>query len=277
MRSGAASLSSSGRAVGRRHRFYRQLFVIMAAQMLIMSLPWSFHRFATIGSGLMLLLLLTQLGRQQMAAYRFRTMYTWLYRWLGIVGLAALLGWLFTPTALRWSGSLLLLALTVFVFWSLLRLLALLGQEEQITSSVLGGAVAGYLMLGITGGLMLSVIETVQPGSFVDIFSKHSGSVLSHQHLIDGVNGQAWNFDFSRLNYFAFVSITTVGYGDIVPVRRLAQMACVSLSIVGPLYIAIVMGLLISRYTVQTQLEEELEEELKEELSKEQLRHPPSR
>lgn len=271
MRSGAAPLSSSGRAVGRRHRFYRQLFVIMAAQMLIMSLPWSFHRFATIGSGLMLLLLLTQLGRQQMAAYRFRTMYTWLYRWLGIVGLAALLGWLFTPTALRWSGSLLLLVLTVFVFWSLLRLLALLGQEEQITSSVLAGAIAGYLMLGITGGLMLSVIETVQPGSFVDVFAKHSGTVLSHQHLIDGVNGQAWNFDFSRLNYFAFVSITTVGYGDIVPVRRLAQMACVSLSIVGPLYIAIVMGLLISRYTVQTQLEEELEEEL----SKEQLRHPP--
>jgi hypothetical protein len=37
-------------------------------------------------------------------------------------------------------------------------------------------------------------------------------------------------------------------------------MACVSLSIVGPLYIAIVMGLLISRYTVQTQQEEELDE-----------------
>jgi type III secretory pathway component EscS len=41
----------------------------------------------------------------------------------------------------------------------------------------------------------------------------------------------------------------------------MAQMACITLSIVGPLYIAIVMGLLISRYTVQTQLEEESEDE----------------
>jgi len=83
--------------------------------------------------------------------------------------------------------------------------------------------------------------------------------------MTDMVSGQVWDLDFSRLNYFAFVSITTVGYGDIVPVRRLAQMACISLSIVGPLYIAIVMGLLISRYTVQTQQAEELEDELEEE------------
>jgi hypothetical protein len=85
--------------------------------------------------------------------------------------------------------------------------------------------------------------------------------------MTDAISGRVWDLDFSRLNYFAFVSITTVGYGDIVPVRRMAQMACVTLSVVGPLYIAIVMGLLISRYTVQTQLEEELEDE---------QRRPPS-
>jgi hypothetical protein len=179
---------------------------------------------------------------------------------LGIAGLATLLGWLFTPTQQRWSGLLLLLVLAAFVFWSLLRLLMLLREEEQITTSVLAGAIAGYLMLGITGGLMLSVIETLQPGSFVDLFAIHGGNVVSHHQMTDAVSAQAWDLDFSRLNYFAFVSITTVGYGDIVPVRRLAQMACVSLSIVGPLYIAIVMGLLISRYTVQTQQEEELDE-----------------
>jgi hypothetical protein len=53
------------------------------------------------------------------------------------------------------------------------------------------------------------------------------------------------------------VSLTTVGYGDIVPVRRLAQMTSVSLSVVGPLYLAMVMGLLISRFTVQTQEEDD--------------------
>lgn len=233
----------------------------MAAQMVIMSLPWSFHRFATLGSGLMLLLLLTQLGRKQLASLRIGFTHTWIYRSLGLVGLAALLGWLFTPTQQRWSGLVLLLVIAAFVFWSLLRLLALLRQEEEITTPVLAGAIAGYLMLGITGGLMLSVIETVHPGSFVDLLASHSRNVVPYHQLNDSMSAQAWDLDFSRLNYFAFVSITTVGYGDIVPVRRLAQMACVSLSIVGPLYIAIVMGLLISRYTVQTQQEEELEDD----------------
>ncbi|MFM1813076.1 MAG: hypothetical protein RLZZ336_2014 [Cyanobacteriota bacterium] len=261
MRSGTSSLSVSNRAERGRHRFYRQLFVVMVVQLLIMSLPWSFHRFATVGSGLMLLLLLAQLGRRQLAEFCYRARYTMWYRGLGLAGLAALMGWLFTPTQQRWSGLLLLLVLAAFVFWSLLRLLVLLRQEEQISTSVLAGAIAGYLMLGITGGLMLSVIETVQPGSFVDLLTNHADNVVFKHQMTDAVTAQAWDLDFSRLNYFAFVSITTVGYGDIVPVRRLAQMACVSLSIVGPLYIAIVMGLLISRYTVQTQQEEELEEE----------------
>jgi voltage-gated potassium channel len=265
MNSGVPSSSSLRRAARGRHLFYRQLFVVMAAQLLIMSLPWSFHRFATVGSGLMLLLLLTQLGRRQLAALSFGSTSTRFYRLLGVAGLAALLGWLFTSTQQRWSGLLLLLILASFVFWSLVRLLVLLRQEEQITGSVLAGAVAGYLMLGITGGLILSVLETLQPGSFVDLVSSHPDIVVRNHKITEMVSPQAWDLDFSRLNYFAFVSITTVGYGDIVPVRRLAQMACISLSIVGPLYIAIVMGLLISRYTVQTQQEEELEEELEEE------------
>lgn len=260
MRTGTSWPSPLGPDERRRHRLYRQLFVVMAAQMVVMGLPWGFHRFATIGTGVMLMMLLTQLGRRQLAAFRLGSTYTWLYRLLGVVGCAALLGWLFTPVEQRWSGVLLLLVLAVFVFWSLLRLLVLLRQEEAITSSVLGGAIAGYLMLGITGGLILSVLETLQPGSFVDLISHQHSGVVRSDAMTDAITGQVWGLDFSRLNYFAFVSITTVGYGDIVPVRRLAQMACISLSIVGPLYIAIVMGLLISRYTVQTQQEEESED-----------------
>jgi hypothetical protein len=44
-------------------------------------------------------------------------------------------------------------------------------------------------------------------------------------------------------------SLTTVGYGDIIPVRPLAQMGSLLLSVAGPLYIAVVMGVLISRLT----------------------------
>jgi voltage-gated potassium channel len=110
--------------------------------------------------------------------------------------------------------------------------------------------------LGITGGLFFSVLETVAPGSFVN-------TAMDHQRLALEVFVQnpsevsSWMLDLSRVYYFAFVTLTTVGYGDIVPSTPTAQMASVALSISGPLYIALVMGLLISRYTVQAEKQDD--------------------
>jgi hypothetical protein len=67
-----------------------------------------------------------------------------------------------------------------------------------------------------------------------------------------------WALDFVELNYFAFVTLTTTGYGDIHPVSAQAQMLCVIVAIAGTVYLAMVMGLLISRYTARG-VEDDLE------------------
>ena len=54
---------------------------------------------------------------------------------------------------------------------------------------------------------------------------------------------------YGRLNYFAFVSLTTVGYGDLTPVIPAIRLACMALSVLGPLYLAIVLGMLSSRFS----------------------------
>ena len=75
---------------------------------------------------------------------------------------------------------------------------------------------------------------------------------------LDGTaNLLVWQFNFVRLNYFAFVSLTTVGFGDITPLTAQAQMASVALSVIGTFYLALVMGLLISRATVQVEQDAE--------------------
>jgi hypothetical protein len=53
---------------------------------------------------------------------------------------------------------------------------------------------------------------------------------------------------FSTINYFAFVCLTTVGFGDIKPMLPLSRMVSVATSIAGPLYLAAVMGVLIGRF-----------------------------
>ena len=54
---------------------------------------------------------------------------------------------------------------------------------------------------------------------------------------------------FSKINYFAFICLTTVGFGDITPVQPIARMLAVTTAVVGQLYLAVVMGILIGRFS----------------------------
>ncbi len=60
-----------------------------------------------------------------------------------------------------------------------------------------------------------------------------------------------WALNFVRLNYYAFVTLTTTGFGDISPRTPQAQMLSVAIAVSGVFYVAAVMGVLISRLTVQ--------------------------
>ena len=84
----------------------------------------------------------------------------------------------------------------------------------------------------------MSTLQTIQPGSFEPLkFPFGAGtSVFATSNV------------FSTINYFAFVCLTTVGFGDIKPMLPLSRMVSVGTSIAGPLYLAAVMGVLIGRF-----------------------------
>ncbi len=248
----------------RRHRFYRHLFAATLFLFAMMALPMPIFRIHLVGGILVQLLLLIELGQPIFAITDGRlsrsardVLVARVYRLVGAISLLATICWIFTPASSFVTGLPLLMVLTFFVFWSLKRLLRLLAREDVIGQEVIWAAVAGYLLLGLSGGLLFTVLETIHPGSFENLVDvgRHS-----HAHVLmaPDLSQLVWDLDFSRINYFAFVSLTTVGYGDIVPVTPLAEMASVWLAISGSLYLALVMGLLISRFTVQTQQEEEL-------------------
>lgn len=232
----------------RRHRFYRSLLVLTVLVLVSLAIPFGISRLAGLGYFATTLLLLLELdGRNSHGGGPRREDLP--YRLLGLAAMAAQFFWYFTPIAVRPSGLPLLLLLAIFVGWSQVRLLGFLSEEPRVNRCVLEGAVAGYLLLGITGGLLFTVLETVHPGSFMSIDSPEG-------LLRAGLDGQAaakqvWDLDFVRMNYFAFVSLTTVGFGDVLPKTPLAQITTIGLSVLGPVYMAVLMGLLISRLTTQ--------------------------
>jgi hypothetical protein len=235
----------------RRHRFYGHLLLLSLGVMVLIAFPYPVRRLSVLCSEVLILMLTFELGRPLRPRQHKRHLYDNAYRLIGLAAFTFQLVWLLSPVNWRFTSGVPVLALiTIFVFWSIKRLLYCLSCEKVINAKVISGAVAGYLQLGITGGLFFSVLETVAPGSFVNTAREYKGMALE---VFSGSSSEiaSWMLDVSRIYYFAFVSLTTVGYGDIVPTTPTAQMASVALSIAGPLYLAVVMGLLISRYTIQ--------------------------
>ena len=188
----------------------------------------------------MIALLLTQLVVLKMSK---RTWKDKLYQLLGVVALVSQLVWVITPVKWTMTGVPLVLSWSVLVGWSVVRLVEKLAKERHVTHSMLMGAAAGYLLLGLTAGLVMSAVETIQPHSFTPLDVPAHGLSGGDASVLDAAPV------FARINYFAFICLTTVGFGDIKPVLPLSRMLSVATGIAGPLYLAVVMGVLISRYS----------------------------
>ena len=84
----------------------------------------------------------------------------------------------------------------------------------------------GFIYLGIIGGIIFEIMHFINPNSF---------------QLMDGFSGYVFY-------YFSFISITTVGYGDITPLTPQAQSVTLVMNIIGQFYLAIVIGVFVGKY-----------------------------
>ena len=109
------------------------------------------------------------------------------------------------------------------------RLLTKLLKTEKVTVGVLYAAVNVYLLMGIIGGYLFMLIENASPGSLNNL-------------AIENLSNP------SKFFYFSFITLSTLGYGDITPAMPASQSLAMVLSTTGPLYLTIMVALLVSRF-----------------------------
>ena len=114
------------------------------------------------------------------------------------------------------------------VFTAIVILLFVL-TASQVDEDLLYGAVAIYMLIGGTWAIMYSILEELHFGSFA----------IAAAHDLDGV--VTW-FD---LLFYSFATLTTLGYGDIVPVTSQARCLAVIEAIIGVMYLAIIISRLV--------------------------------
>lgn len=225
----------------KRQHHYRLLPAICILLMASFTLPDPWYHLASPGYLALGLVMLQALGSASQRGHRPGISLR-LYQAMGVAALAMGTIWMLTPLELRGTGVPVAALWALYAVWSALRLVRQLGEERSVNVAVLRGALGGYLMLGLAGGLVFAALESTAPGSF-------SGAELAGA----GPDGQqpVWALNFMELNYFAFVTLTTTGYGEILPVTPLAKMISTALAIAGNVYLASVLGLLIGRFSTQ--------------------------
>lgn len=107
----------------------------------------------------------------------------------------------------------------------------LVGRQVLLTGEVdiniVVGSVALYLLIGFIYAILFTVLLEVSPGA------------------LNGVEPGYWYDKFPSLTYFSFVTLTTLGYGDITPARPLAEVLVVLEAVTGMFYLAIIVASLI--------------------------------
>jgi len=126
---------------------------------------------------------------------------------------------------------------TILYFYIIALLVINLLSYRVITADLIYCAISTYFLIGVMWAGIYIVLEGISPGSF------------------SGISETA------DLLYFSFVTLTTVGYGDITPQSILGKRLAVFEAAMGGIYLAVIIALIVGRY-MSMQVEQNSESEI---------------
>ncbi len=154
------------------------------------------------------------------------------YLYMAIV--ISILTWITTYLKLDSLQHLTSLASMVFFFYIVILLVIQIAKSHQVGALEFLKAINIYFLFGIMGAIVFRTIYLADADAF---------------RFTDGGQFQATDFV-----YFSFVTMTTVGFGDITPISPLARNLSIFLSFGGQLYLTMIVALLVGKYITNAQI-----------------------
>ncbi len=111
---------------------------------------------------------------------------------------------------------------------------------HRITSEQIFGSVCAYLLIGLLFSSVYGFLFLVNPDAFA--FSDSLASYLAIEHE---------DQNFGIFTYFSFVTMTSLGYGDIAPISEMARTLAWVQAVLGQLYLAITVAALVGIHISQ--------------------------
>jgi hypothetical protein len=123
----------------------------------------------------------------------------------------------------------------VFFIFAIIQILIFVYTQKEVTRDLIAGAAIVYLLMALAWSFIFGVVESLDPGSF----------------SIPDIEGISTSQSFL---YLSFVTITTLGYGDITPVTSLARSLCILEAVIGQLYLVVQVAWLVGVHVSQSML-----------------------
>jgi hypothetical protein len=122
-----------------------------------------------------------------------------------------------------------------FFLFAIIQMLIFIYSHKKVTRDLIVGAAVVYLFMALMWTFIFVVVETLHPGSF---------------NLPEGQGLTATN----QFVYYSFVTLTTLGYGDITPITSLARSLCILEAVIGQLYLVVQVAWLVGVHVSQSML-----------------------
>jgi hypothetical protein len=122
-----------------------------------------------------------------------------------------------------------------FFLFAIIQMLIFIYSQKEVTRDLIVGAAVVYLFMALMWTFIFVVVETLHPGSF---------------NLPEGQGIEATR----HFLYYSFVTLTTLGYGDITPITPMARSLCVLEAVIGQLYLVVQVAWLVGVHVSQSML-----------------------
>ncbi len=127
----------------------------------------------------------------------------------------------------------------VFLGFVVARLLIFILRAPRVNSEVLCAGISIYLLLGLLWGFAYMVVASANPDAFAFSVPPTAAHTMTRFNAF----------------YYSFMTLTTVGYGDITPVSSVARMLAIMESMSGTLFVGVLIARLVSLYSAPTPAE----------------------
>lgn len=125
----------------------------------------------------------------------------------------------------------------LFLFYCLVtwEIISQVWQATYVNQTVILGLIGGYICLGLIGFFICNSVEMIVPGSFIGIVDRTVNPVENREDLL----------------YFSFITLMSIGYGDIVPLGKVARNAVIFIGLLGQFYMVILTAIVVGKFINQ--------------------------